>query len=43
MMKDSKKEVGLGALLLGAVSYVCLRGMKAIDKKMKDRAAKKKP
>lgn len=42
-MKDSKKEVGLGALLLGAVSYVCLRGMKAIDKKMKDRAAKKKP
>ena len=43
MMKDSKKEVGLGALLLGAVSYVCLKGMKAIDKKMKERAEKKKP
>ena len=42
-MKDSKKEVGLGALLLGAVSHVCLRGMKAVDKKMKERAEKKKP
>ena len=43
MMKDSKKEVGFGALLLGAVSYVCLKGMKAIDKKMKERTGKKKP
>lgn len=40
-MKDSKKDVGLGALLLGAVSYICLKGMKTIDKKMKER--KKKP
>lgn len=43
MMKDSKKEVGLGALLLGAASYVCLKGMKAIDKKMKEQKSKKKP
>ena len=40
-MKDNKKEVGLGALLLGAVSYVCIKGMKGIDKKMKEK--KKKP
>ena len=40
-MKDNKKEVGLGALLLGAVSYVCIKGMKVIDKKMKEK--KKKP
>ena len=40
-MKDNKKDVGFGALLLGAVSYVCLKGMKAIDKKMKEQ--KKKP
>ena len=40
-MKDNKKEVGLGALLLGAVSYVCIKGMKAIDKRMKEK--KKKP
>ena len=42
-MKDSEKDVGLGALLLGVVSYVCLKGMKTIDKKMKERAEKKKP
>ena len=40
-MKDSEKDVGLGALLLGVVSYVCLKGMKVIDKKMKEQ--KKKP
>ena len=40
-MKDNKKDVGFGALLLGAVSYACLKSMKAIDKKMKEQ--KKKP
>ena len=40
-MKDSEKDVGLGALLLGVASYVCLKGMKAIDKKMKEK--RKKP
>lgn len=39
-VKDSKKEVGIGALLLGAVSYACLKGLKAIDKKRKEQRKK---
>ena len=41
-MKDKKKELGLGALLLTVVSAICLTGMKVIDKKMKQDAEKKK-
>ena len=41
-MKDSRKEVGLGALLLTAISAVCLKGMKAVDRKMKRDAEQKK-
>lgn len=36
-----KKELGLGTLLLGIVSYVCLKGMMAINEKMEKDAAKK--
>ena len=42
-MKDNRKEVGLGALLLGVISALCLKGMKTVDQKMKERTEKKKP
>ena len=41
-MKDNRKEVGLGALLLGVISALCLKGMKAVDQKMKKDAEQKK-
>ena len=41
-MKNTKKEIGLGALLLAVVSAVCIKGMKAIDKKMKKDAEQEK-
>ena len=34
-----KKELGLGALLLGIVSYACLKGMQADNAKLGKHAA----
>ena len=36
-----KKELGLDALLLGIVSYACLKGMQAVNAKMEKDEAKK--
>ena len=36
-----KKELGLGTLLLGIVSYACLKGMQAVNGKMEKEAGKK--
>ena len=36
-----KKELGLGALLQGIVSFACLKGMQAVNAKMEKDAAKK--
>ena len=41
-MKDNRKEVGLGTLLLGVISALCLKGMKAVDQKRKKDAEQKK-
>ena len=36
-----KKELGLGTLLLGIVSYACLKGMQAVNAKMEKDETKK--
>ena len=36
-----KKELGLGTLLLGIVSFACFKGMQAVNAKMEKNAAKK--
>lgn len=40
-MSSKKKEFGLGTLILSVVSYVCLKGMEAINAKMEKDAAQK--
>ena len=39
-----KKEFALGSLLLGAASWLCLLGLRSIERRMKKKeAAQKKP
>lgn len=40
-MSSKKKEFGFGTLVLGVVSYICLKGMQAINAKMEKDAAQK--